>query len=469
MNSNKPSSTPPETAATGATLVTDLAADLAAAAHARFARAPFCLAFSGGGDSTALLHLLCRAGLAELRAVHVDHGLQPAAVAWREHCARLCAQWGVPLRILSVDIQAGDPAGPEAAARAARYAALQAELRPGEVLVTAHHQDDQAETVLLRLLRGAGLEGWAAIPEQRPFAAGTLWRPLLEVSRSRLRAYAQAQGLVWVEDPHNTDPRFDRSWLRQQLLPLLRQRWPQADAALARAARWAGEAAALLEDYTAETLRACCDDAQGAHAGHGESGALRIAALLQCSAAQRRAVLRLWLRRQGMVHAPSASALARIEREVIAAAADAQPLWRCGGYEVRRYRGRLYALPALPPPPGETELLWTQSACPLPPGCGRLIAQTPPPMPLRVRFPRGGEALRPAGAPHRRSLKNLFQEAGIPPWRRLRTPLLYAGEELVAVAGYWRIQEWMAENRGWSYAWEGAEDVARQPAASSRG
>lgn len=178
------------------------------------------LAFSGGLDSTVLLHLLHAHGL-PLEVVHVHHGLQAQADAWAAHCQRVCEGLGVPLQVLRVQVRpAGE--GPEAAARAARYQALGALLRPGEVLVTAHHRDDQAETLLLRLLRGSGVRGLAAMPELAPFAAGQLWRPLLGLGREQITAWAVAQGLDGLHDPHNQDPRFARSRLRQQVMPLLR-------------------------------------------------------------------------------------------------------------------------------------------------------------------------------------------------------------------------------------------------------
>ncbi|ERI53187.1 hypothetical protein N878_16440, partial [Pseudomonas sp. EGD-AK9] len=165
------------------------------------------IAFSGGLDSSVLLHLLAglvrREALPPLAAIHVHHGLQPAAEAWPEHCARSCAQLDIPLEIVAVQVAPG--ASLEQAARQARYAAFAARLGEGEVLLGAQHRDDQAETLLFRLLRGAGVRGLAAMPVARPLGRGTLVRPLLDVPRTELLAYAEAHGLSWVEDPSNAD------------------------------------------------------------------------------------------------------------------------------------------------------------------------------------------------------------------------------------------------------------------------
>jgi tRNA(Ile)-lysidine synthase len=329
-----------------------------------------------------------------------------------------------------VQIDALDPAGPEGAARTARYEALRGLMRAGDCLATAHHRGDQAETVLLRLLRGSGVHGLAAMRPLRPFAPGWLWRPFLELPRERLYAYAQEHGLRWIEDPHNRDPRYSRSWLRSELEPLLRERFPQAEESLARTARLAAEAAGLLDDLGAQDFAA---------AGSGE--ALGVEALRALSAARRHNLLRWWLRQRGF-EAPSADALERVGREVLDAAADAEPLLGWAGCELRRYRDRLYAMSPLPPPPADAGLAWIGEELRLPEGCGRLSLRQLPPRGLSVRFPQGGERFRPEGSEHSRSLKNLFQEAGIPPWVRLRTPLVKEGVELVYVAGVGGSARW---------------------------
>jgi tRNA(Ile)-lysidine synthase len=376
------------------------------------------VAFSGGLDSTVLLHMLARREPAALRVVHVHHGLQAAADAWAAHCAAFAASLGLPFQLRRVDIDAADPAGPEAAARSARYAALRSAMSAGDLLLTAHHRDDQAETLLLRLLRGSGLRGLAAMQPLSDFAPGRLWRPLLETPRAALLDYAQRHRLAWIEDPHNADPRYARSWLRRDILPSLQARFPQVEASLTRTAAHAAEAAGLLDEL------ATIDLAAPDHAAL-PAGALSLPALARLSPARRRNLLRHWLRQAGFL-APDAALFERFDEELLQAGADAEPCLRWSGCELRRYRDALFALPPLPPPPaGDWSLDWHSGASlGLPPGCGSLVAETSPPYPLRVRFARAGERLRlKPGAPSR-SLKNLFQERALPPWLRQRMPVI---------------------------------------------
>jgi len=388
------------------------------------------LAYSGGCDSSALLHRLHALGMPGLRAVHVHHGLQAAADAWASHCRAFCRQLGIPLKRLRVSVARDHPAGPEAAAREARYAALRSLMRPGDCLVTAHHQDDQAETLLLRLLRGTGVAGAAAMRPVAEFAPGLLWRPLLETPRERLRAYAVTHGLDWVEDPQNSDPAYSRSWLRSELMPRLRQRWPQAGDSLARFARHAGETAGLLEALADLDLAAM-----------PAGPALSVSALLSLSAPRRHNLLRRWLALQAG-ETPAADWLSRCDRELLGARPDGAPCLALAAWELRRYRDRLYLMRALLPPPGELELAWPRGrVLALPADCGRLVAARTPAMPLTVRWPRGGERLRAAPGAPSRSLKNLFQALGVPVWVRERTPLVWRDGQLLAVGSYWRQAE----------------------------
>ncbi|MDR3416745.1 MAG: tRNA lysidine(34) synthetase TilS [Nevskia sp.] len=390
------------------------------------------VAYSGGMDSTVLLHRLAHhTPRPRLRAVHIHHGLQAQADEWALRCERFSASLGLRFELLRVQVDALDAAGPEAAARTARYEALRSLMQPGDCLATAHHRDDQAETVLLRLLRGSGMQGLAAMRVLREFAPGWLWRPLLELPRERLYAYAQEQGLHWIEDPHNREPRYARSWLRTELMPLLRERFPQASESLARTARLAGEAVSLLDQLARIDV-----------GGQERDDSLGVDGLRELAAPRRHNLLRWWLRQRGF-EPPSAELLERVEREVLAAAGDAEPLLAWPGCELRRYRDHLYAMAPLPPPP-DTDLClhWIGEHLPLPAGCGELRLQRPPPQGLSVRFGRGGERFKPAGQAHTRTLKNLFQEAGVPPWVRLRTPLVEQDGELVYVAGIGASPRW---------------------------
>ena len=398
------------------------------------------VAFSGGLDSRALLHALASARdelEAPLGAVHVEHGLHPDAADWAADCRAFCASLDVPFEHLRVDARPGPGESPEAAARAARYRALREWLPEGHALLTAHHRDDQAETLLLQLLRGAGPHGLAAMPEQAAFGHGHLIRPLLGLGRSDLCQYAETAGLEWIEDPANRELRYDRNLLRHEILPRLARRWPAAAAVLARDAELQAEAAALLDDLAALDLA----PAQGRVAG-----TLSVPALCCLTPRRRRNLLRHWLREQGL-RPPSRAVLRHIECDMLEAEADAMPRVHWPEGEVRRFQDALYAMPPLPPAPDSATIVpWDGGPLALPQAGGRLevrrvtgqgLAQRLLETGLEIRFRRGGERLRPAGSPHRRTLKHLLQEAGIPPWERERLPLVYSRDELVAVAGLW--------------------------------
>ncbi|HKJ10313.1 MAG TPA: tRNA lysidine(34) synthetase TilS [Gammaproteobacteria bacterium] len=399
------------------------------------------VAYSGGLDSRVLLELLAerRGALpGPLGAVHVDHGLHPDAPRWAAHCAGVCRGLGVPLVQLRANAAANAGDSPEAAARRARYGVLADWLPAGHCVLSAHHRDDQAETLLLQLLRGSGPRGLAAMPVAAPLAGGTLVRPLLEVDRATLAGVAQARGLDWIDDPSNADTDYDRNLLRHQVMPVLRARWPSASASLARSARHCADTAKLADTLAALDLQAL----QGTR-----PGTLSLAALRKLAPSRQRNVLRYWLRREGFA-VPSAAVLGRILKDIPEARGDAEPRVCWAAAEVRRYRDQLYVLQALPSVDRGAEYCWQpDSPLELPASAGTLEA-----VPatgsglaarfagcgrLRVRFRRGGELFRPHGRPHRRALKKLFQEAGVPPWERERVPLLYVDGELGAVAGFW--------------------------------
>lgn len=369
--------------------------------------------------------LAADSGLPDLRAVHVHHGLQDAADDWAAHCETVCARLGVPLRVRRVQVAADDRAGPEAAARNARYAAFREELPAGGLLLTAHHRGDQAETVLLRLLRGSGVEGLGAIRPLTAFGAGWLWRPLLEQTRDALRGLVESRSLSWIEDPHNHAPRYARSWLRSELLPQLQQRWPDVERQFAAAAGRCAEAAELLEELAAQWLPPL----------RREDGGLSIAGLLALSTARRRLVLRYWLDQLGLAP-PYDETLRHLDREVLAARPDAEPLLRWPGGEFRRYRDGLYAGVPLPSLPPHYAVEWDgRRELELPSGCGVLRAAAP--LQAQVRLPRGGERLRLYGARHHSSLRALAQQQGLPPWLRERLAIIEVNGELLSIAGRW--------------------------------
>jgi tRNA(Ile)-lysidine synthase len=253
------------------------------------------VAFSGGLDSTVLLATLCRLDLpVRLRAAHVDHGLDPRSGEWSAHCAGVAAALGVEFAGVRVAVDRASGEGVEAAARTARYRALGELLAPGEWLLTAHHADDQLETLLLRLLRGTGVRGLRGIVAFGPFGAGWLGRPLLDVTREELRGEAALRQLDWLEDPSNAEPRHDRNYLRMQVLPALRARWPAAAHQAQRLAEQASEAERLLEAVAGDDARALA-----------ESWHVPRATLAALDPARQRNLLRYLLRAVG-IGAPSA-------------------------------------------------------------------------------------------------------------------------------------------------------------------
>ena len=407
--------------------------------------------FSGGLDSSWLLYTLAalRADLPfHVSAVHINHGLSPMAGQWAEQVRRICGHWRIPLEIIGISAQV--PAGEsiEAWARARRYAAFADLLQADEILLTAHHRDDQAETLILQLLRGAGPKGLAAMPFIRRLGAGWQARPLLGLSRESFRQDARAAGLRWIEDLSNTDTRFDRNFLRLEILPRLRERWPQLDRTLARAAGLQAQADAVLTDVANKVLAGIMDP-QGL--------SLDIKGLLAIDEAVQGPTLRAWLGRQE-IPIPDQGLLARIPNEVIAAAPDAQPRLAWLGGEIRRYRGRLYAArprvrkdlaPVAWPAPTPLEIAGGLLSAEPVAGSGIAASvwdcsgRQPP---AEVRFRLGGERIRPVGSPHSRTLKHLFQEAGVPPWERSCIPLIFIEKNMAAVAGYWVAEGYQAQS-----------------------
>jgi tRNA(Ile)-lysidine synthase len=396
------------------------------------------LALSGGRDSCVLLHLL--ASLREslpwsLQAIHINHGLQVMANLWQAHCESLCEQYQIPLQVAQLSLRPGPGESVEAVARAARYRALAEHMGSGDLVLTAQHQDDQAETLLLQLMRGSGPAGLAAMPALSRFYAGWLARPLLDTPRAAIEAYARRHRLTWEEDPSNRDLRFDRNFIRHRVMPLLTGRWPAASATLSRAARFSGELLVLAKEEAEEDLT---------RAQQEEGGDLSVAALRRFSSMRLRNLLRHWITGAG-APLPSSKKLARIEREAVRGRKDASPLIAWHGWEVRRYRDHLRLARTLPPLDPALSLVWRdRTELMLPGGLGRLIAQPGEggidpdawsSARVEVRFRQGGERCLPMGKAHHRPLKKLFQEWGVPSWERPRIPLIYLNHELAAIPG----------------------------------
>ena len=392
------------------------------------ANSPILVGLSGGLDSSVLLHLLAQHPELRsigLRAIHVHHGLHPDADAWAAHCESLCASLHIPLTIAHVEVR-NDGDGPEAAARAARHAAFECELRDGEILALAHHRDDQAETFLLRALRGSGSDGLGAMRAWRAFGRGWLWRPLLSQPREALREYAIANDLRWIEDPSNADERFDRNFLRRRVLPLLRERWTHADASFARSAELSAETADAFARIDDAMLDSLVDD-----------DTLPCDALRALPVDARARLLRRWIQHLDLPPLP-ADGLRRIESELLPAAEDRIPHYDWSGARILRWNGRLHARrDAGDAWPVDWQSEWDGSS-PLSLPDGSTLALEGAPCfdsAVRVRARSGGERIVLPGRTHSHSLKHVLQERGLPPWDRARLPLLLAADGSLLAAG----------------------------------
>ena len=392
------------------------------------------VAYSGGLDSSMLLHLLAdhRDRLSgPLSAIHVDHALQPGSRDWTEHCRRQCARRDIPITALTVDAGAAPGESPEAAARAARYAAIAEVVGPAAMLLTAHHQDDQAETLLLQLLRGAGVDGLAAMPAVRAWHGGWLARPLLGVQRKQIHAWARSRQLSWIEDPSNKHTEADRNFLRRQVMPLLAERWPSAGSSLAHSAALCADAAAALRREAATDF---------ASLASADQDRLDVTALCDMGEARAREVIRFWLRCMGVPPIPSRR-LHEALAQFCQARDDAQVEIDWNGYSLRRFRRQIWLVGKLAAP-GAGLSAWTGEMRELGPGLGRLHCIEAPggidpqlftTANVQIGYRIDGLRCRPAGRAGTRSFKKIAQEHGIPPWLRDRLPVIFVDGQPAAI------------------------------------
>ncbi len=412
------------------------------------------VAFSGGVDSHVLLHLLVMLREQEktytIRACHINHGLSPNAQQWAEHCQRICLDLRVTLILDTVTIHSQSGESMEAIARSARYDALAKVLQPGEALLTAHNLDDQAETLLLQGLRGAGPRGLAAMPKAKAFSCGEQLRPLLDFTRAEIEAYATEQDLTWVTDESNLSEKFDRNYLRHQVVPLLKARWQGALTNLSRSAAHCAEAANCLAEYAAHDLALLCD----------QQNHLNVTELLKFNPARQRNILRHWLLEQQMP-LPNTKKLAQIEA-VLTAKPDATPLVQWDQFEVRRFQQKLYADKQLGKQDVSLNIQWDLASPLVLPGDLGVLQVERSQAGIRadldsekfsVRFRQGGERICLSGHTQHKTLKHCMQEWGVPPWLRERVPLLYHEESLVAVIGYGIANDFAVKTDGLQIKW----------------
>ncbi len=428
------------------------------------------VACSGGLDSTVLLHLIARqwaAGQAQQPgAIHVNHNIAGESAAWAAHCAAQAEQLQVPFTLC--EVPAGELSGGnlEQRARQTRYGLIAQQLAVDDVLLTAHHRRDQAETVLLQLLRGGGVSGTAAMAEITQRHGVNLLRPLLRLDSELLADYAHQHQLQWVEDPSNQSLKHQRNYLRHKVMPLLRQNWPGVDQVLARSARNHDQSRQLNDDLAAIDL-ALAESTNPLQAPNPEpsgmvNSRLSCEYLTELSGPRRSNLLRYWLKHQGYP-GPTERQLQMLEQSTLFSRADRSPVFTWGRSQVSRYRGELTVQNLLAPdnqPVGGWNLntpLWFGELG------WRLFAHSAttgprmrwsPEHSLTVAFRQGGEAMQLRG--HRHKLKKLFQEWAVPPVQRSRIPLVFADQQLIAVPGFAVADAVQAQDdeQGWQLHWQ---------------
>jgi tRNA(Ile)-lysidine synthase len=362
----------------------------------------------------------------------------------------------VAFTALSVDASPRSRESPEAVARQVRYQALAKLLGPKDAVLTAHHRDDQGETLLLQLLRGSGPHGLAAMPAAASLGQGLLLRPLLNTPRNDILTYAKAHDLYWVEDTSNADLAINRNYLRHTVLPLMKAHWPAAIDTMARSARLCAEASQLLDELADMDLAQVTD---------GDAQRLSIARLCKLTEARQRNCLRRWFRMLNLA-SPNAAQLHHILQDVLNVPPDRQPHIHWPGGEVRRYKDHLFAMQPLPfHDPNQVfpmkitlplSIPYIGYLCLLPTQGQGLNQQMLDNKPLHVGFWRGGERFQPVGRAHSQTLKKLFQAAGVPPWERDRLPLLYVDDTLAAVGELWISAQFAAraDEKGLIFTWQ---------------
>ena len=430
----------------------------------------YVVAYSGGVDSHVLLHCCSKLNL-PVRAVHIHHGLQTVADDWVLHCQQVCDLLKVPLDVIYVDARKKRRQSPEQAARKARYRALGENLVNGDCLLTAQHLDDQAETFLIQLLRASGSAGLSSMPAVKTIGDSRYphLRPMLDFSRQEIVEFARQNSLQWVEDPSNEDIEYDRNFIRHELLPMLEQRWPNLPARLATVASLQAANLQVLEDMAKIDLAEALSPEQSFSIPsiYETVSRISIKRLKLLSSARLHNLLRYWIKNvlfskeSSLSLTPTRKLLSEIDRTLIHSMLDTNPELYFSVYRFRRYQDKLYLLKTKTNDVIQSEMLWDSSQALELPGLKsrlkvrvgikngldkKLLGEK-----LKIKFRQGGEHFHPATRQHSKSLKKLFQEEGIPPWQRETIPLVYSGDDFIAVAGLWLANDYTvgeAEN-GW--------------------
>jgi len=385
-----------------------------------------------------LLHAMRQVPLSQpIIALHINHQLSPNAHTWQAHCQQACEVLGIPFFARDVAVKVNG-SGVEDAARNARYGEFAEFLESGDCLLSAHHQNDQAETFLLRLVRGSGTRGLSGMPLTRVLGEGFLFRPLLNFSRDSLEQYAHQHGLQWVEDESNDNQQFDRNFVRKQILKPLKKRWPAVLENITRSAKLAREAEELNRELASIDLFACYprDERWGY--------SISLGYLKGCNRVRQKNAVRFWLE-QKELPSPGQARLEEIIEAVIHAAVDSNPVVTWENIECRRFLDRLYLINAPQPFDDQQEYELGIGDYINIPGLGEVSLSTDMGVGLRlkkedrlsVRFRQGGERCKPQGRQHSQTLKKLLQEYEVPPWVRDRTPLIYINNQFAAAGDFW--------------------------------
>jgi tRNA(Ile)-lysidine synthase len=402
------------------------------------------IAYSGGVDSHVLLHLsaLTEGFKSKITAVYINHGLQAETDAWAVHCQMVAQALGVKFKCLKVNVQKTAGKSLEELAREARYQAFKTLLGQYDVVLLAQHREDQMETVLLQLFRGAGVQGLSAMPEAISFGQGLMCRPFLDIAKQEIDDYATDSKLSWVEDPSNKSDDFDRNFLRNQIVPQLKQKWPALDKTIARSARHCANAHRLSENLAKELFTQVIDMADQT---------LNIVQLLELDTNRQYLVIRQWFK-VNQLRMPAEKIMQGIVNEVINAKESSNPEIRGQGYSIRRYRNKLFCLKLSDFNTECCEQHWKENTkqLELNDGSKLIISESAEGISeavwknacVTVKFRQGAEKIRLSGREGRHSLKKLYQEKSIPPWLRSNIPLIYLDGNLAAVADLWVSAEY---------------------------
>tara|TARA_B100001123_G_scaffold90903_5_gene104578 strand:+ start:4476 stop:5837 length:1362 start_codon:yes stop_codon:yes gene_type:complete len=403
------------------------------------------VALSGGVDSVSLLYKLCELRThydLSIAALHVDHQIQPESEQWTKHCQAQCDELKVPLKTIKLNVQKSGH-GQEAAARKARYDWFHSQITPADVLVIAHHMEDQIETVLLRLFRGSGLLGLGAMQEIRQFGFGWMARPLLGVPKEDIIAYARRKDLRYIEDPSNFDLHIDRNFVRHEVLPLIRLRWPSVDQTIFRSSSHLKTIQSSLDKAVQADLKMFLCLSKPTLLG--DYGCIRIGDLIKLDQTRIVDVLRYWIRCEGLT-LPSSGKMNELMRQIFGNGTIGRVGVRWKEAEFRAYRGFLYLLPVQPKLCNPATQHWQGvDALSIKEVGVALSVHRRRGSGIRASFIKNSSfildwqhrtrVIRPSRSHHSRTIKNLFQESGIPSWERCRLPYVYLGDDLVCIPG----------------------------------